>query len=166
MVFPVCLGCCCAQSLEDSERRIAATFCTTVCVSAYWFLHLGWKEDPACWPPVAWSWCFWRWGAAWPPQPPVLGIPVAPWGPWSGAEEQRREEGQVKLPWCTILQLVPSMCVHSFWIKIRENGHIPSFTTFYLLRHLCKCGTGHRFLSQAFLPSSRSVVPNPQAADW
>lgn len=119
--------------------------CVSVCgwrrvhVRAHWFLHLGWKEGPACWPPDAWNWCFWRWGVAWPPQPPDLGSPVAPSGPWSRAEGQQSEDGQLfvlllllYIVW-NFFSLAAGCVLASQWNSLERR-------TFYLLPHFA-CST-------------------------
>lgn len=124
---------------------------TTMRMCAYWFSHLGWREGLACWPPVAWSWCFWRWDAASPPQPPDPGSPVAPWGLWSGAEEQQREDGQLPFLW-----FLPAVCVSSLSMKSPEMGTIHPFLHFACSTPQISLQMSQRPLIplQVFVPSS------------
>lgn len=82
---------------EYWSKALTVSECkTSLCVLRFCFLHLGWREGLTYGPLAVWSWCFWRWGAAWPRQRRCPGNPVSPWGPWPGAKVQKMEGKRLK----------------------------------------------------------------------
>lgn len=88
--FPSDNGISCIRTDCALTCRVCVCVGVRLCVCPS-LLHLVWREGPACWPPAVWSWCFWRWGAAWPRWPRNPDSRASPWGPWPGAETQQEE---------------------------------------------------------------------------
>ena len=73
-----CILICNHRGFKLGIGRVWSACAVIMCVQ---LLHQGWREGPACWPPAAWSWCFWRLGAVWPLWPHIPYNPASPWGP-------------------------------------------------------------------------------------